>query len=143
MPSQRVISADSHMLEPATLWVDRVDNRFKDTAPRVVKTDGPLGTCLTGPGLRPFPVSGLSSAGRSGEALKSFFGTGYEAARPSGWDPAERLKDQEIDGVEGEVLYTSLGMPLFGLHDGGLQRDCFPGLQRLGGGVLFATTPSA
>ena len=43
------------MLEPAGLWVDRVDNKFKDTAPRVIKTDGPLGTCLTAPGIRPVP----------------------------------------------------------------------------------------
>ena len=125
MPPLRVISADSHMLEPAGLWVDRVDSKFKDTAPRVIKTDGPLGTCLTAPGIRPFPVSGLSSAGRSGEALKSFFGSGYEGVRPSGWDPVERIKDQDIDGVEAEVLYTSLGMPLFGLQDTDLQRACF------------------
>ena len=32
--------------------------------------------------------------GRSGEALKSHMSKGYEMARPSGWDPAERLKDQ-------------------------------------------------
>ncbi len=51
--------------------------------------------------------------------------TGYEAVRPSGWDPVERLKDQDIDGVEAEVLYTSLGMPLFGLKDPELQRACF------------------
>jgi uncharacterized protein len=125
MASERVISADSHMLEPADLWVDRVDKKFKDTAPRVVKTEGKMGVCLTAPGIRPFPVSGLSSAGRSGEALKSFFGSGYESIRPSGWDPVERIKDQDIDGVEAEVLYTSLGMPLFGLQDKELQRDCF------------------
>ena len=102
MASERVISADSHMLEPADLWVDRVDKKFKDTAPRVVKTEGKMGVCLTAPGIRPFPVSGLSSAGRSGEALKSFFGSGYESIRPSGWDPVERIKDQEIDGVEAD-----------------------------------------
>ena len=59
MPSQRVISADSHMLEPADCWVDRVDNRFKDTAPRVVKIDGPLGTCLTDRGFVPSPYPGF------------------------------------------------------------------------------------
>ena len=37
----------------------------------------------------------------------------------------ERIKDQEIDGVEAEVLYTTLGMPLFGLNDAQLQRECF------------------
>jgi predicted TIM-barrel fold metal-dependent hydrolase len=125
MASIHIISADSHMLEPADLWVERVDNRFKDTAPRIVKTEGHLGVCLTAPGIRPFPVSGLSSAGRSGEDLKKFFGSGYEAVRPSGWDPVERIKDQEIDGVDAEVLYTSLGMPLFGLEDAELQRECF------------------
>jgi len=50
---------------------------------------------------------------------------GYEAARPSGWDPVERIKDQDIDGVEAEVLYTTLGMPLFQLDDAELQRACF------------------
>ncbi len=37
----------------------------------------------------------------------------------------ERLKDQDIDGVAAEVLYTSLGMPLFSLPDTELQRACF------------------
>ncbi|MGH8014549.1 MAG: amidohydrolase family protein, partial [Candidatus Binataceae bacterium] len=41
------------------------------------------------------------------------------------WDPAERVKDKEIDGVEAEVLYTTLGMPLFGLDNADLQRACF------------------
>src|SRR5216683_3310672 len=79
MAAKFVISADSHMMEPANLWVERLDAKYKDDA----------------------------------------------AARPSGWDPAERLKDQDIDGVHAEVLYTTLGMPLFGLHDTDLQRACF------------------
>lgn len=37
----------------------------------------------------------------------------------------ERLKDQDIDGVEAEVLYTTLGMSLFGLADAELQQACF------------------
>lgn len=37
-----VVSADSHVLEPADLWTTRLDNRFRDRAPRVVrKQDGP------------------------------------------------------------------------------------------------------
>ncbi len=120
-----VISADSHVFEPADLWVGRVDARFKDRAPHIEPNVGKGGVSLVAPGIRPFPISSLSAAGRSGEALKQHFGTGYEAARPSGWDPAERLKDQDIDGVCAEVLYTSLGMPLFALSDGELQHHCF------------------
>ena len=77
------------------------------------------------PGVRPFAVAGGFGAGRSGKELKEHLTHGYEAARPGGWDPVERIKDQEIDGVEAEVLYTTLGMPLFGLEDAELQRNCF------------------
>jgi predicted TIM-barrel fold metal-dependent hydrolase len=49
---------------------------------------------------------------------------GYEAARSSGWDPVERLKDQDIDGVASEVLYSSLGIALFNLGDPELQIAC-------------------
>ena len=120
-----VISADSHMFEPADLWVGRLDARFKDRAPRMEPNEGKSGVSLVAPGIRPFPISSLSAAGRSGEALKQHFGSGYEAARPSGWDPVERIKDQDVDGVCAEVLYTSLGMPLFGLKDAELQHHCF------------------
>ena len=130
MTANHVISADSHMMEPANLWVDRLDQKFKDRAPRVIKKEGKGGYVFVGPDLPPFPVAGGFAAGRSGEELKEFLGrandgAGYEAARPSGWDPIERIKDQDIDGVHAEVLYTTLGMTLFGLHDADLQRACF------------------
>ena len=61
----------------------------------------------------------------SGTELSKHLESGYEGARISGWDPVERIKDQDIDGVEAEVLYTTLGMPLFALPDVDLQRACF------------------
>src|SRR6266851_201459 len=130
MAAKYVISADSHMMEPANLWVERLDAKYKDDAPRVVKSDNKGDFLFVAPGIPSFPVAGGFAAGRSGQELKDFLSEagqdkGYEAARPSGWDPAERLKDQDIDGVHAEVLYTTLGMPLFGLHDTDLQRACF------------------
>ncbi len=125
MEKLRIISADSHMMEPADLWVERLDKRFQDRAPRVVKNEGKPGYSFVAPGIRPFPVAGGFGIGKSGEELKEHLTKGYEAARPSGWDPAERLKDQDIDGVEAEVLYTTLGMPLFALSDAELQQACF------------------
>jgi predicted TIM-barrel fold metal-dependent hydrolase len=90
----------------------------------MVKTDH--GYLFTAPGVFPFPVAGGFGLGRGGRELGEHFRhSGYEAARPSGWDPVERLKDQDIDGVEAEVLYTTLGMSLFGLGDAELQQACF------------------
>lgn len=126
---QHVISADSHMMEPADLWVERLDAKFRDVAPRVIKKDEKSGYVFVAPGVPSFPVAGGFAAGRSGTELKDFLkegqNAGYITARPSGWDPVERLKDQDIDGVQAEVLYTTLGMTLFGLHDADLQRACF------------------
>jgi len=125
MANLRVVSADSHMMEPADLWQARLDKKFKDRAPKVIENPKKPGLIFVAEGIDPFPVAGGFGAGRSGEELKDHLSKGYEAARPSGWDPVERVKDQEIDGVEAEVLYTTLGMPLFGLNDSDLQRACF------------------
>src|SRR5216683_7544324 len=125
MAQLRLISADSHMMEPANFFVDGLSERFKDRAPRVVPRNSGSGYVFVGPDIPPFPVAGGFGTGRSGEELKEHMKRGYEAARPSGWDPAERIKDQDVDGVEAEVLYTTLGMPLFNLRDADLQRACF------------------
>jgi len=125
MAELRLISADSHVMEPANFWLERLDKKFRDQAPRVVQRPDGQGLMFTAPGISGFPVAGGFGTGRSGEELKEHMKRGYEAARPSGWDPVERVKDQDVDGVEAEVLYTTLGMPLFGLNDANLQRACF------------------
>ena len=125
MSEMHVMSADSHVMEPADFWATRLDVKYRDQAPRVVKNDKGAGYVFVAPGISPFPVAGGFGTGRSGTELKEHLSKGYEAARPSGWDPAERIKDQDIDGVEAEVLYTTLGMRLFSLDDAGLQRACF------------------
>jgi predicted TIM-barrel fold metal-dependent hydrolase len=121
----RVISADSHVTEPADLWCERLDRSFRDRAPRVVRhfmTDRYL---FIAPGVAPFVVATGFGAGKSGGDLKRHLHAGYEAARPGGWDPAARIDDQEIDGLACEVLYPTHGMRLFALRDTDLQRACF------------------
>jgi len=114
------------MTEPGDLWVERLDRRYRDNAPRVIKNEKPSGApyLFVGPGFHPLTVAGVFAAGRSGEALREHMKHGYEAARPSGWDPIERLKDQDLDGVVAEVLYSSLGIVLFGMKDVELQQAC-------------------
>jgi len=121
-----VISADSHVMEPADLWTSRLPAASRDDAPEVRPNEGRPGYSFHAPGLAPSPVAGAWGAGRSGAELKDHLETaGYEAARPSGWDPAARLADQDVDGVAAEVLYATLGMRLFRVPDGALQRTLF------------------
>ena len=123
MAGLRMISADSHFIEPPDLWTSRIDKQFAERAPRVV--NGEQGAIFMAPGMRPFAVGGTFSAGASGAELNAFAKKTNAAARPSGGDPGERIKDQEIDGVQAEVLYTTLGMALFSLADIELQQACF------------------
>jgi predicted TIM-barrel fold metal-dependent hydrolase len=51
-------------------------------------------------------------------------GEGFQA-QPGGWDPRERAKEMATDGVSAEVLYPTLGLPLFALQDAQLQEACF------------------
>ena len=37
MTQQRVLSADSHVVEPADVWTARMDTRYRDRAPHIVK----------------------------------------------------------------------------------------------------------
>ena len=126
MAALRVISADSHMTEPGDLWLQRLDRKFRDDAPRVVKNEKPSGApyIFVGPGIHPLTVAGVFAAGRSGNELREHMKHGYEAARPSGWDPVERLKDQDLDGVLAEVLYSSLGIVLLNMKQPELQMAC-------------------
>jgi predicted TIM-barrel fold metal-dependent hydrolase len=120
-----IISADSHVTEPADLWCQRLDRTFRDRAPRVVRDYGTDRYLLVAPGISPFPIATGFGAGKHGRDLKQHLHRGYEAARAGGWDPVERVKDQDADGVGCEVLYPTHGMKLFALADAELQRACF------------------
>lgn len=58
MTDLKVMSADSHMTEPGDLWVQRLDARFRDQAPHVVKNEKESGPAylFVGPGIHPMSV---------------------------------------------------------------------------------------
>ena len=123
------ISSDSHMSEPLDLWVERMDKKFRGRAPHMEPGhNGQEGVWWVYEGYPPHDLAvGIAGGKSRTEAEKAEFMKrgGYADARPGGWDPAERLKDMAVDGVAGEVLYTTLGFRLFWLLDPALQRECF------------------
>ena len=128
MAERTLVSADSHVNEPPDLWQQRIDRAFRDRAPRVVDAPPgrPPGSYLVLEGIPPVHLSQGLGAGKKPEELATFFqNSSYKDARRGGWDPAERLKDMEIDGVRAEVIYTTLGFRQFWLKDAVLQRACF------------------
>ncbi len=121
-----VLSADSHTLEPGDLWQTRMSATFRDRAPRIIhEANGQPGDFIVCEPLRPFPVGSLGLAGVDPKDAAGFIRRGYAACRPGGWDPVERIKDMDLDGVDGEVLYPGLGMYLYAIPDHALQQDAF------------------
>jgi len=118
--SSQVLSADSHVVEPPDLWTARMQAEFRDRAPRLVR--GLSGDVIVCDPLPPFSPAGIGSAGIRPEDLERFHEGGYASCRPGGWDPVERLKDMDADGIAAEIFYCGYGMALFGHPDDAFQR---------------------
>ena len=117
--ASRVISADSHVLEPPDLWTKRIDPEYRDRAPHVVREKDRDLFKFEGMEARNFGGFGRPD-GDKGAAV----GLHFEDVRPGGWNPDVRLEDMALDGVQAEVVYPSLGMQAYSLADPGLQLAC-------------------
>ena len=96
-----IISADSHVNPPTEMWGDYLPNSLKGRAPRLEST--PEGDFRVFEGKRT-PINILGAL--AGRKTEDYALTGKEKeALPGGWDPKERIKDQDIDSVDAEVLY--------------------------------------
>ena len=126
MTPLKLISADSHIVETPDWYTERVERKYRDRVPRIVKKgDGPAMEIINLPGTKPIPARAYipNAVGQSGkDDGKS---SEYSDTRPGAWDPGARLKDQETDGVVAEVLYPTIGMRLFGGNDPELRAVCF------------------
>jgi predicted TIM-barrel fold metal-dependent hydrolase len=110
MPSDaqyRLISADSHVVEPRDLWLKRLPERFRHQAPQVVSKD--VGDFFavpnTGMGLKPVGTEGAMIADKIAGSIERAVGYRFEQQRPGAYDPVARLADQDSQGVEAEVVY--------------------------------------
>lgn len=112
MSTYRLISSDSHIIEPPDLWEKRIDSKFADRAPRLVhQGDTDQWYC---DGL-PFGVMGANQqAGlRFEEPEKVSLEGSMETVLSGGLDPHAHVKDLDLDGVAGAVLYPSQSLTLY------------------------------
>ena len=99
MADYRLISADSHVNEPPEMFGERLPVSLRPRAPHVEVVDGAESLIVEGMRPRKLPAGRVALAG---EAL--------ERAQAGGWDPALRMRDQDRDGVSGEVVFPTLAL---------------------------------
>ncbi|MSQ24859.1 MAG: amidohydrolase [Dehalococcoidia bacterium] len=122
MSTLKLISADSHVIEPRDLWLKYMEPKYRSRAPHCVRENGKDVFKCEG-GVTLIQVGALGGAGISNDKLK-YDGT-YEEAPPGAWDPIARVKEMAVDGVQAEVLYPSVALRMFGIPDLDYQLACF------------------
>jgi predicted TIM-barrel fold metal-dependent hydrolase len=125
-----IISADSHITEPAGTYVDHIDPAWRDRAPRLVDGGPDVGDVFVIDGMRkPVPMGLVAAAGKPPEEIR-ILGTRFESLHRGGWDPDARLDDQVRDGVAAEVIYPTVGMVLCNHEDFDYKHACFQAYNR-------------
>ncbi|GAA1851379.1 amidohydrolase family protein [Pseudonocardia ailaonensis] len=105
-PEMKLISVDDHLVEHPMVWQDRLPEAYKEAGPKIVETE-------TGQQLWQYEDRRSSNIGLNAVAGKdpSEYGIDplrYDEMIPGCYQPGERLKDMDIDGV-----YSGLCFPTF------------------------------
>jgi uncharacterized protein len=119
------ISADSHITEPPGTYLDRIDPKYKDRAPKLQHDDtfGDVMDIDNGHSVVPFYL--IAAAGVPDGELRLDEGKRFEDLHRGGWDPVARLTDQDVDAIAAEVIYPSVGMLLCNHPDFDYKHACF------------------
>jgi predicted TIM-barrel fold metal-dependent hydrolase len=107
-----IVSVDDHVIEPADTWQKHMPEKLRDRGPKCF--DGPEGIYWELDGTR------MDSSGHNSKSVASVGiplgerkgGYHWEEIRPGCYDPIERIKDLDEDGVFASLCFPSL--PGFG-----------------------------
>jgi len=101
----RYISGDSHLEIDSKHWLDRVPAKHRDQAPRLVRQpDGSDVWTINNKITRPAAAADLY--GGKGRDQYVPFGGRYEGTPGTG-SPEQRIREQDQDGIDAEVLFPS------------------------------------
>ncbi len=126
-----IISADGHICEPPNCYVDFIDPKYRDSAPRiVVQPDG--SEAFVVPGMkRPVALGFIDGAGfgikeRNDRAKRIKFSDIREAA----YGGRARVPYMDQDGIAAEMIYASVGMGLCMHRDAEYKDACMKAYNR-------------
>jgi hypothetical protein len=100
------LSADAHVDEPHDLWFERVEESLRDRVPRRIQSDDDGGWRLVVDGN---PVGWVDLSAE--EAAEQ------EAGRVAAASTAVRLDMMRTDGVNGEVIYPTIGLYVYDIEE--------------------------
>lgn len=125
------ISADSHVVEPPNCYIDFIDPKYRDRAPRVVtQADGSDVFQIDGM-KRPVAIGLMDGAGFGvRERTLRVRKIRADQIRPGGYDGKARAEYMDRDGIAAEVIYASVGMALCLHRDPDYKNACMQAYNR-------------
>ena len=105
----KVISADGHVIEPPDMWQRFLPRRYLDRAPKLVKDPEGGDAWELEPGTPPMPLGLVTSSGPWGRRYEEngWYGSSYDTIRQGAFSGKHRIEDQDLDGVDAEVIFPS------------------------------------
>jgi predicted TIM-barrel fold metal-dependent hydrolase len=124
MQPYKLISADSHIVEPPDMYSSRIDPKFRDRAPRMERRKTAAGREYDAWVIDGMQVGTLGAVMQAGQRFEDpsqidFLGV-WEDVRKAAYDPYEMLKENEADGVWGSAMQPSQGLFWYRLPDSAL-----------------------
>jgi predicted TIM-barrel fold metal-dependent hydrolase len=112
MPLQdqhQIVSVDDHLIEHPRVWQDRLPQQHKDAGPKIVEMNGKHVWHYDGD---VFPTVGLNAVAGKPKEEWGIDPVRYEDMIPGCYDPAERVKDMDVDDIQAALCFPSF--PGFG-----------------------------
>ena len=107
--SKRIISSDSHVIEPPDFWTSRIGKQFGDRTPHMVTDED--GDWWYIDGHRSESFGDVANAGERFEHMEEVtFAGRFANVRPGAYIPEDFIKDLDLDGIYGAVIYPSAGL---------------------------------
>jgi predicted TIM-barrel fold metal-dependent hydrolase len=120
----KLVSADSHIAEPPDLWTSRIDREFRDRAPHLISDESSDAYVIDGLVHHSMGLVATKPKYAQPETLFSMQGRWVDV--PEGaYDPVARAAELDREGIEAELLYTTVGLTFFSLEDHEFRRACF------------------
>ena len=107
-----VVDADGHVVEPRDAWAT-VPEPYRPVIRR--DSHGYEHVVVDGTEILAVPLGTLATPGARFSEPESFLP--IERAHPGGSDAAARLSDMDLEGIDQAVLFPSIGLYFWALHD--------------------------
>ncbi|MEQ9451226.1 MAG: amidohydrolase family protein [Pseudomonadales bacterium] len=126
-----IISADGHVCEPPNCYVDFIEPKYRDDAPRVVEQDDGTEAFVV-PGMKkPIGLGFIDGAGFGvKERLERAKNIRFADIREAAYSGAARVPFMDQDGLAAEIIYASVGMGLCMHKDPAYKDACMQAYNR-------------